>query len=207
MLARCSPTTTTNFSTATTRARCASSPSTSQPLHAFQREHVHDTIVFFGSARLREDGPLGRYYDEARELARRVHRVVASRCRPARGASSCARAAAAASWRRPTAAPPTPAAARSASTSACRTSSARTRTSRRELSFEFHYFFMRKLWFAHLARALRGVSRRLRHARRADRDPDARADAQARAQDRRSCSTARATGTRSSTSRRSSATA
>src|SRR5262249_2683595 len=23
-----------------------------------------------------------------------------------------------------------------------------------ELSFEFHYFFMRKLWFAHLARAL-----------------------------------------------------
>ena len=24
----------------------------------------------------------------------------------------------------------------------------------RELSFEFHYFFMRKLWFAHLARAL-----------------------------------------------------
>jgi len=24
----------------------------------------------------------------------------------------------------------------------------------RDLSFEFHYFFMRKLWFAHLARAL-----------------------------------------------------
>jgi uncharacterized protein (TIGR00730 family) len=24
----------------------------------------------------------------------------------------------------------------------------------RELAFEFHYFFMRKLWFAHLARAL-----------------------------------------------------
>jgi predicted Rossmann-fold nucleotide-binding protein len=24
----------------------------------------------------------------------------------------------------------------------------------RELLFEFHYFFMRKLWFAHLARAL-----------------------------------------------------
>ena len=24
----------------------------------------------------------------------------------------------------------------------------------RELSFEFHYFFMRKLWFAHIARAL-----------------------------------------------------
>src|SRR5262249_57568071 len=43
-----------------------------QPLHAFQRERVHDTIVFFGSARLRADGPLGRYYAEARELARLV---------------------------------------------------------------------------------------------------------------------------------------
>ena len=41
-----------------------------QPLHAFERERVHDTIVFFGSARMRADGPLGRYYAEARELAR-----------------------------------------------------------------------------------------------------------------------------------------
>lgn len=31
-----------------------------QPLQAFQRERVHDTVVFLGSARLREDGPLGR---------------------------------------------------------------------------------------------------------------------------------------------------
>src|SRR5215475_4460269 len=43
-----------------------------QPLHAFGCERVHDTIVFFGSARLRSDGPLGRYYAEARELARLV---------------------------------------------------------------------------------------------------------------------------------------
>src|ERR1700757_1980826 len=43
-----------------------------QPLDAFARERVHDTIVFFGSARIRPDGPLGRYYDEARELARLV---------------------------------------------------------------------------------------------------------------------------------------
>src|SRR4029079_7860677 len=43
-----------------------------QPLHAFERERVHDTIVFFGSARLRADGPFGRYYAEARELARLV---------------------------------------------------------------------------------------------------------------------------------------
>src|SRR5262245_27084772 len=43
-----------------------------QPLHAFERQRVHDTIVFFGSARLAESGPLGRYYAEARELARLV---------------------------------------------------------------------------------------------------------------------------------------
>ena len=35
-----------------------------------------------------------------------------------------------------------------------RTSSAPTRTSRPELSFEFRYFFMRKLWFAYVARAI-----------------------------------------------------
>ena len=39
------------------------------PLESFRRERVHDTIVFFGSARLSPDGPLGRYYQEARELA------------------------------------------------------------------------------------------------------------------------------------------
>ncbi len=42
------------------------------PLRRFRREHVRDTIVFFGSARLAADGPLGRYYREARELARLV---------------------------------------------------------------------------------------------------------------------------------------
>src|SRR5688572_12376100 len=42
------------------------------PLNALRRERVHDTIVFLGSARLRADGPLGRFYDEAREPARLV---------------------------------------------------------------------------------------------------------------------------------------
>ena len=42
------------------------------PMHAFQREHICDTIVFFGSARLTSDGPLGHYYEAARELARLV---------------------------------------------------------------------------------------------------------------------------------------
>src|SRR5580693_9169336 len=42
-----------------------------EPLAHFRRERIRDTVVFFGSARIREgDGELGRYYDEARELAR-----------------------------------------------------------------------------------------------------------------------------------------
>lgn len=42
-----------------------------EPLAHFRREKIRDTVVFFGSARLREgEGPLARYYDEARTLAR-----------------------------------------------------------------------------------------------------------------------------------------
>src|SRR5262245_66436114 len=52
-----------------------------QPLAAFERHRVHDTIVFFGSARIGEGGPLGRYYVEARELARQV--TEPSRAQPA----------------------------------------------------------------------------------------------------------------------------
>lgn len=40
------------------------------PLHRFRAANIHDTIVFFGSSELSLDGPLGRYYREARELAR-----------------------------------------------------------------------------------------------------------------------------------------
>ncbi len=46
-----------------------------EPLRRFRREHVQETIVFFGSARLRPDGPLGRYYEDARQLARLVSAV------------------------------------------------------------------------------------------------------------------------------------
>src|ERR1700712_1389958 len=42
------------------------------PLSHFHDEKIQDTIVFFGSARIREDGPLSRYYGDARELARSV---------------------------------------------------------------------------------------------------------------------------------------
>ena len=43
-----------------------------EPLAHFRREKVRDTVVFFGSARLREDGPLKQYYEDARTLARLV---------------------------------------------------------------------------------------------------------------------------------------
>ena len=42
------------------------------PLHAFQKQRIVGTIVFFGSARILPTGPLSRYYDDARELARLV---------------------------------------------------------------------------------------------------------------------------------------
>jgi uncharacterized protein (TIGR00730 family) len=123
------------------------------PLQTFRRERVHETVVFFGSARLAPDGPLGRYYEEARELARLV--TVWSKGLPSHGhrfivcsgggggiMEAANRGAAEAGGRTiglniglPHEQRPNPYVTR-------------------ELSFEFHYFFMRKLWFAHLACAL-----------------------------------------------------
>ena len=42
------------------------------PLSHFRHEKIHDTVVFFGSARIHEDSPLGKYYTEARALASMV---------------------------------------------------------------------------------------------------------------------------------------
>src|SRR2546423_14339903 len=42
------------------------------PLRAFSAAGVTATVVFFGSARVRAAGPLGRYLEEAMELARLV---------------------------------------------------------------------------------------------------------------------------------------
>jgi len=123
------------------------------PLHRFRGANVHDTIVFFGSARLVNDGPLGRYYHEARELARlltlwskslssHAHRYVV--CSGGGGGIM-------------------EAANRGAADAGGRTIGLNISLPHeqhpnvyvtRELSFEFRYFFMRKLWFAHLARAL-----------------------------------------------------
>jgi uncharacterized protein (TIGR00730 family) len=124
-----------------------------EPMRTFRREHVCDTIVFFGSARLAPTGPLGRYYDDARELARlvttwseslpsRAHRYVV--CTGGGGGimEAANRGAAEAGGKTiglniglPQEQQPNP-------------------YITPQLAFEFHYFFMRKLWFAHLARAL-----------------------------------------------------
>src|SRR6266700_3227765 len=42
-----------------------------EPMAHFRREKVRDTVVFFGSARITEgENEMGRYYDDARSLAR-----------------------------------------------------------------------------------------------------------------------------------------
>ncbi|HEY6880244.1 MAG TPA: TIGR00730 family Rossman fold protein, partial [Polyangiales bacterium] len=111
-----------------------------------------DTVVFFGSARLREEGPLGRYYDEARELARRLTEwsmTLPGCCRFAvcsGGGGGIMEAA-----------------NRGARDGGGQTIGLNIGLPREQrpnpyitegLSFEFHYFFMRKLWFAYMARAL-----------------------------------------------------
>jgi len=124
-----------------------------QPLSQFQTEKIQDTIVFFGSARIQEDGPLGRYYQDARELARLLtlwsdalpdntrRFVVCTGGGPGimeaanRGASDANGKTIGLNiglpfeqWPNPYITP--------------------------DLSFEFHYFFMRKFWFAYLAKGL-----------------------------------------------------
>src|ERR1700688_121643 len=124
-----------------------------EPLQRFRRAHIHDTIVFFGSARLAPDGPMQHYYQEARELARLLtvwskglsshgHRYVV--CSGGgggimeaanRGASEAGGRSIGLNISLPHEQRPNPYVTH-------------------DLAFEFHYFFMRKLWFAHLARAL-----------------------------------------------------
>jgi uncharacterized protein (TIGR00730 family) len=130
------------------------------PLAHFQEEKIQDTIVFFGSARIEEKGPLARFYSEARELARLVtdwarslssqsgdhdnapHRfVVCSGGGPGimeaanRGASDAGGKTIGLNIGLPFEQRPNP-------------------YITPELCFEFHYFFMRKFWFAYLAKAL-----------------------------------------------------
>src|ERR1700722_9913023 len=123
------------------------------PIAHFRRERVTGTVVCFGSARLMEMGPLGRYYNEARELARRLtawsdglpdsHRrfVVCSGGGPGimeaanRGARDAKGKTVGLNIGLPNEQRPNPFVTP-------------------ELNFEFHFFFMRKFWFAYLAKAL-----------------------------------------------------
>jgi uncharacterized protein (TIGR00730 family) len=124
-----------------------------EPLHRLRQANVSDTIVFFGSARLTVDGPLGRFYQEARELARLLTQWSKSLIPGAQRYVVCSGGGGGIME----------AANRGATEAGGRTIGLNISLPHEqrpnaylttELTFEFHYFFMRKLWFAHLARAL-----------------------------------------------------
>ncbi len=125
-----------------------------EPLSHFRREMIRDTVVFFGSARIHPpESPLARYYEEARTLGRLLtewseeiqntsHRfVVCSGGGPGimeaanRGAADAGGKSVGLNIGLPFEQLPNPYISP-------------------ELNFEFHYFFMRKFWFAYLAKAL-----------------------------------------------------
>lgn len=123
------------------------------PLHTIQKQRVRDTIVFFGSARLKEEGPLGHYYQEARELARLITEWSNVESNEGQRFLVCSGGGGGIME----------AANRGALEAGGRTMGLNIGLPLEqrpnpyvtpELNFEFHYFFMRKLWFAHLARAL-----------------------------------------------------
>lgn len=130
------------------------------PLAHFQEEAIQDTVVFFGSARIQENGPLGRYYQEARELARLVTEWSSTLSQPAPGAAKTHHRFVVCSGGGPGI---MEAANRGASDAGGKTVGLNIGLPFEqrpnpyitpELSFEFHYFFMRKFWFAYLAKAL-----------------------------------------------------
>jgi hypothetical protein len=124
-----------------------------RPLSVFRRRRIHDTIVFFGSARTREGGPLGEYYAGARELARQITEWSDGQTSPAHRYLVC------------TGGGPgiMEAANRGAQDAGGRSIGLNIGLPHEQrpnpfitpgLSFEFRYFFMRKLWFAYVARAI-----------------------------------------------------
>ncbi len=124
-----------------------------EPLERFRRAGVHATVVFFGSARLRPDGPLGQYYEHARELSGLITRWSASLPEHTHRYVVCSGGGGGIME----------AANRGAVEAGGKTVGLNISLPHEqhpnpylssELTFEFHYFFMRKLWFAHLARAL-----------------------------------------------------
>jgi uncharacterized protein (TIGR00730 family) len=123
-----------------------------EPLHRLRNERIHDTIVFFGSARLQAENALGRYCNDAQELAKQLTEWAKKISGDQRfvicsgGGGGIMEAA-----------------NRGAIEAGGRTIGFNIRLPHEQrpnpyitpsLLFEFHYFFMRKLWFSHLARAL-----------------------------------------------------
>ena len=129
-----------------------------EPLGRFRRERIADTVVFFGSARIRPADPASNpemlaFYEDARTLARTVstwamalpgprHRfVITSGGGPGimeaanRGAHDAGAKTIGLNIKLPFEQFPNP-------------------YITPELNFEFSYFFMRKFWFAYLAKAL-----------------------------------------------------
>jgi uncharacterized protein (TIGR00730 family) len=129
------------------------------PLAHFQDEEIQDTIVFFGSARIREDGPLGRYYREARELARAVTEWATSISK-SEPCSELRRRFVICSGGGPGIMEAANRGARDAGGKTIGLNIGLPFEQRPnqyitpELCFEFQYFFMRKFWFAYLAKAL-----------------------------------------------------
>lgn len=124
-----------------------------RPLGAFEQAGVQDTIVFFGSARLHSSAPMGHYYDEARELARRITTWSQALSQHEREFVVCSGGGGGIME----------AANRGAADAGGRSVGLNIGLPREqrpndyispELNFEFRYFFMRKLWFAYLARAM-----------------------------------------------------
>jgi len=124
-----------------------------EPMQRFAREDISGTVVFFGSARLDPDGPLGQYYEDARQLARLLTTWSAQLPAAAGRLVVCSGGGGGIME----------AANRGASEAGGRTIGFNISLPEEqhtnpyvtpELSFEFRYFFMRKLWFAHLARAI-----------------------------------------------------
>ncbi len=124
-----------------------------QPLSQFRKEQIHDTVVFFGSARIQENGPLQRYYHEARALARMLTEWSEGLTESRRRFVVC------------TGGGPgiMEAANRGAADAGSRTIGLNIGLPLEqypnpyitpELCLEFRYFFMRKFWFAYLAKAL-----------------------------------------------------
>jgi uncharacterized protein (TIGR00730 family) len=124
-----------------------------EPLDRFSHEKIRDTIVFFGSARIAEEGPMERYYNEAREFARLITQWSDALEPPTRRFVLC------------TGGGPgiMEAANRGALDAGGESIGLNIALPHEqypnpyispELNFQFNYFFMRKFWFAYLAKAL-----------------------------------------------------